>query len=99
MLNTSHQEWFEPSWINEIGADCVDILLGCLQQLKHKDDALKELKVAYKKFQQLGQFKVVKNFFGDDLGNVVTNFVALVDFGIFQDNLWLPLLTNKSCKP
>ena len=49
--------------------------------MKDKDDALKVLKVAYKKFQQFAQFKVVERFFGDDLGNVVTNYVVLIDFG------------------
>ena len=78
VFNTLHQEWFEPSWIHEIGSDYVEILLGCLQQLKDKDDALKELKVAYKKFPQFVQFKVVKSFFGDDLGMIM--LCQLVDF-------------------
>ena len=65
----------------------------------NKDDALKELKMAYKKFQQFVQFRVVKTFFGDDLGIVSFYVVFLLILELFQDNFWLPLLSNKNYKP
>ena len=55
----------------EIAPEYMDILLECLADtvLMYKHAALRELRESFKNFQHYAQFKVVKCFFGEELGN------------------------------